>query len=160
MRLDLYWRILGIALLGGCSVHSQRMSAPPAAASAALSARADQFSQAVVRASASEWSTAELDMLTNFYTEEAVLFPPKGDAIRGREAVRRYWTRTPERKILQHSIRTERVDIDGALAADHGTFAATYQTGSEAPTNETANFISVWRRGPDGVWRKQLDSWW
>ena len=127
---------------------------------AAHAARATQFSEAVVRASASGWSAAEVAALSDFYTEEAILFPPRGEPIRGRDAVHRYWSRSPDRKILEHTIETERVDIDGDLAADHGTFAVTFQSGEEAPQKSTMRFVSIWRRGSDGAWRKQLDTWW
>ena len=84
---------------------------------AGLAARARQFSDAVVRASASGWNATDVDDLCDFYTVDTVVFPPKGPAIRGREAVREYWSRTPDRRILRHTIATERADIDGDLAA-------------------------------------------
>ena len=49
---------------------------------------------------------------------------------------------------------------DGDLAADHGTFTLTFQVGANPPEEGTSTFVSVWRRGDDGKWRKHLDSWW
>jgi ketosteroid isomerase-like protein len=119
-----------------------------------------RFSQAVVEASRSQWAPDRVEALVALYTEDAILFPPKGDPIRGREAIRTYWTRTPDRRILEHSIQTERADISGDLLVEHGKFSLTFQSGTDAPASGTSNFISAYRRGPDGIWRKYLDSWW
>ena len=98
--------------------------------------------------------------MVGFYTDDAILFPPKGEPIRGRDAIRAYWSRTSERRIMEHSIQTERADLSGDLLAEHGRFSLASQSGGSAPERGSANFISVWRRGADGIWRKHLDSWW
>ena len=123
-------------------------------------ARGQEFSQAVVRASASGWAAKEVESLVDFYTDDAILFPPKGEPIRGRDAIRSYWSRTPDRRILEHSIQVERADLSGDLLAEHGRFSLTSRAGENEPERSSANFISVWRRGADGLWRKHLDSWW
>ncbi len=108
----------------------------------------------------SGWAKEEVEALVYIYTEDAILFPPKGEPIKGRDAIRAFWTRTADRRILEHSIQTERADMSGDLLAEHGKFSLTYQLGSNAPEQTTSNFISVWKRGADGIWRKHLDSWW
>jgi ketosteroid isomerase-like protein len=95
-----------------------------------------------------------------FYTDDAILFPPKGEPIRGREAIRAYWTRTPDSRILEHSIQTELAAISGDLLTEHGRLSLTSQAGEKLSERGSANFISVWRRSADGLWRKHLDSWW
>ena len=57
--------------------------------------RGQEFSQAVVRANASGWAAKEVESLVDFYTDDAILFPPKGEPVRGRDAIRAYWSRTP-----------------------------------------------------------------
>ncbi|HXG71768.1 MAG TPA: DUF4440 domain-containing protein [Gemmatimonadaceae bacterium] len=129
---------------------------------AELDARGRAYSAAVVRASASGWAAPQVDSLAAFYTDSTILFPPKGDPIRGRDAIRQYWTRSPDRKILAHAIRIERVDVGTSadLAADHGRVELTAQQGGAEPTVFRLTYISVWRREADGQWRKHLDSWW
>ena len=122
--------------------------------------RGHDFSNAVTSASASGWAPVEVDRLVNLYTEDAILFPPKGEPIRGHDAIRAFWTRTPDRQLLEHTIETERADISGDLLVEHGRFSIVSRSGQNPPERGTARFISSWKRGPDGTWRKSLDSWW
>lgn len=153
--------IVAATLAGACTTRSRGDASGSAPNSpAALEERVRAFSRAVVGASASGWADREVEALTAFYTEEAVVFPPRGDPLRGREALRVYWTRPADRRILEHVVRPERIDVDGGLAAEHGWFMLTFQAGSNAPARDSARYVSIWRRGGDGLWRKQLDTWW
>ena len=138
----------------------QRSRDERAAIEKAIAQRATDFSVAVVRASAAGWARGEVTSLADIYTEETILFPPRGAPIRGRSAVQEYWTRTPDRRILAHRVVPERIDASDDLVAEHGRFHLTSQVGAAPPVADSATYISVWRRDADGVWRKHLDSWW
>lgn len=101
-----------------------------------------------------------MDALADFYTETSTVFPPRGEPLRGRDAIRRYWTRPLENRILSHSIQIERLDVSSDLAAEHGRIVLNVQTGSAAPAEYAARYVSVWGRDRDGCWRKHLDTWW
>ena len=118
------------------------------------------FSRAVLAASDSAWAAEPVEALVGKYSEDAILFPPKGDPIEGRDAVRAYWSRTPDRRILSHSIVVDRAEMSGNLLVEHGHFTLTAQSDGKPPVTTTLKYISAWRRDPDGVWRKRLDSWW
>lgn len=127
-----------------------------------LEARGSAFSAAVVRASSSGWAAPQIDSLAAFYTDSTIIFPPRGEPIRGRDAVRQYWTRPTDRRILAHAIHIERVEASesGDLAAEYGQPEIVAQQGADSAAAGRATYISVWRRDRDGVWRKHLDSWW
>lgn len=127
---------------------------------AEIQARAVGFSAAVVGASAAGWSDSAVAVLADFYTQETVVFPPRGDPLRGRESLRRYWTRAPEQKVLNHVVTPERIDVDRSLATEHGWFKLTFQRGDALPAVDSARYVSIWIRGADGKWRKHLDNWW
>lgn len=118
------------------------------------------FSDAVVRASNSGWADKEVGDLTAIYTNDAILFPPKGEPVKGSEAIRAYWTRPSTNRILGHSVKTERAEMSGDLLVEHGYFTLSHQSGSNRAESGSAKFISVWKKGSDGIWRKHLDSWW
>jgi ketosteroid isomerase-like protein len=128
-------------------------------ARAIVEAKAALFSAAVVEASASAWSDQKVDSLVALYTDDATLFPPGAPVIEGREAIRRYWSRTPDRRILKHQVTVERAEYSAALLYEYGTFTGTFETKGIAKES-TAQYISVWRKEADGSWRKHLDSWW
>lgn len=153
----------GVVLLSGCSAKAKGSQAGPVVSAALereILERTRAFSQAVIQASASGWSAKEVATLADFYSDETVVFPPRGPALRGREALRTYWTRSPDRRILEHAAIPERLDVSHALAAEHGKLRLTYQVGSAASIKDSATYVSHWRRDGDGIWRKQLDTWW
>ena len=156
--------LLTIVLLAGCTPHSPNTGRLDAShqqtIDAELRARANAFSAAVVQASNTQWSRPNVDALADFYTEDTIVFPPRGEPLRGRDAVRAYWTRSADRRILAHTIRPERIDVAADLVAEHGAFDLTWQSGDTPAQRGTSTYVSVWKRGPDGVWRKHLDSWW
>jgi len=122
--------------------------------------RTRAFSQAVLSASASGWSATQVAALADFYDEETIVFPPRGEPLRGRQSVRSYWTRPAERRILEHAAVAERIDVANELATEYGRLRITFQVGSASPTRDSATYVSYWRRAGDGIWRKQLDTWW
>lgn len=149
-----------VAILATACASAGRRDAAPSAGREEIDALAVRFSAAVVRASASGWAAAEVDALTALYSDDAILFPPRGEPIEGRAAIRAYWTRTPDRRILEHKVVPARVEIDRTLATEYGHFELTSVAGDAEPTQGRANYISVWKRDETGNWRKQLDSWW
>jgi ketosteroid isomerase-like protein len=124
-----------------------------------LRARTAAFSRAIVDASKAGWSAEAVDRIADFYATDTVVFPPRGEPLRGRPALTSYWTRSPERRILSHWAVAERIDVSDSLATEWGTLTIISQQGDGAPVRGTATYISIWLR-EEGVWRKQMDTWW
>lgn len=159
------WAGMGLLVCAAASVDactlikSEPQVASRSEAEAEILARTKQFSRAIVEASGSRWSPHTVARIADFYADDTVVFPPRGDPMRGRAALAAYWSRPAERRMLAHSATAERVDVSADLATEWGTLAITTQQGSAAPVQSKANYISIWtRRG--GVWRKQMDTWW
>jgi ketosteroid isomerase-like protein len=152
--------VCAAASLNACTAFkSEPQVASRTVAEAEILARTKQFSQAIVEASRSGWSRQTVARVADFYADDMVVFPPRGEPMRGRAALAKYWSRPAERRMLAHSAIAERVDVSGDLATEWGTLATTTQQGSAAPLQGKATYISIWtRRG--GVWRKQMDTWW
>ncbi len=122
--------------------------------------KAAVFSLAVTAASASGWSAESVARLVDLYTPDATIFPPKGATLKGREALLAYWTRPATNRILAHRVDVEHAEMSGNLLFEYGRFTLTYQAADSDPQENTAQYVSVWRRGTDGQWKKHLDSWW
>jgi uncharacterized protein (TIGR02246 family) len=141
----LMWLLLG-AIAG--QAHLEAQSA--ASDSAAIHELARQFSAAYVR--------GDPGAMARLYTPDAVIFPERSEAISGAEAIRRFWTLPPERRITRHVITPAQIRVDGRHAYDHGTFeiAGTRDGKSWGPAR--GKYVVVWRREKDG-WRIHLDMW-
>lgn len=156
--------LLPLLLVAGLQEASSAQTSGTAVATAAardeISARTAAFSRAIVAASSSGWSPESVARIADFYAVETVVFPPRGEPMRGRPALATYWTRTPDRRMLSHAAIAERIDVSGNLATEWGTLLITSQLGDAAAVQGRATYISIWLRGADGVWRKLMDTWW
>ncbi len=166
MRIARVLLLVGTVSLPGVSCRGPERATPgltPArvvALDAEIRARTRAFSAAVLRASAAGWAATEVSALADFYDEATVVFPPRGEPLRGRPALQQYWTRPAERRIVAHEAVAERIDVADRLATEHGRLRITVQVGTAPAVRDSATYISYWRRSADGRWRKQLDSWW
>jgi len=148
--------VLLLLTVAGCG-HSPSRSpatAPPAQREAdartAIAGASAAFSAAYVR--------NDMAALGELYTEDAVLLPP-GREIRGREAIRRYFAWSPNHRQIAHSMVPAELIVSGAVATDLGTWHSTSQRGDEPPATASGQYLVVWVRGADGVWRIQYDMW-
>ena len=155
--------LVAAGFLGSCSARSSAIAPVHLlhlpAREDELRRRTAEFSQAIVEASRSGWSHLAVARIGDFYATDAVVFPPRGEPLRGRAALIAYWTRPAERRLLAHSAIAERIDVSGDLATEWGTLSITSQAGDAAPAQDRATYISIWTREA-GVWRKQMDTWW
>jgi ketosteroid isomerase-like protein len=105
------------SILIGCSLGlllSSTGAAQAASDSAAIHRLSRQFSAAYVRGDAAAMAA--------LYTPDAVIFPERSNAIAGRQAIRRYWTLAPGRRVTRHLVTPQSIEVDGKHAYDHGTF--------------------------------------
>ena len=111
---------------------------------------ARQFSAAYVRGDAAA--------MTELYTSDAVIFPERSAAITGRDAIRRYWSLPPGRRITRHVITPAQITVDGRHAYDHGTFEIAGERDGKPWGPSRGKYVVVWRR-VGGSWRIHLDIW-
>ncbi len=109
-----------------------------------------RFSEAYVRGDA--------DAMTVLYTSDATIFPERSSALSGLEAIRKYWTVPPGRRVTHHAATPMRIVVDGDHAYDHGVFEISGERDGRAWGPVQGKYVIVWRREPGG-WRMQLDIW-
>jgi ketosteroid isomerase-like protein len=109
-----------------------------------------QFSAAYVRGDAAA--------MADLYTADAVIFPERSEWITGREAIRRYWTLGPGRRITRHVVTPSRIIVNGRHAYDYGLFEIAGERDGIAWGPSRGKYVVVWRR-ENGGWRMQLDIW-
>jgi uncharacterized protein (TIGR02246 family) len=140
------------ALLCHAGTAFAQVGADSAAAAAGIAVSASAFSRALERGDAEGMATQ--------YVDDAVVVPPGGRMIAGRDSIRAFWTpRNPDFRTLAHSLTTDRLEVTGDVAVEVGTWRQEGQMRNEAPRESAGRYVVVWRRQADGAWRMQFDTW-
>lgn len=96
------------------------------------------------------------DMLAvaRYYADDARLVGPRGQEVRGRAAIDAYWQNVRNPK----SWRLEAFDIGGSRDEAYQFGRSTLvQEGTAGDRTSVADFVVIWKRGPDGQLRIALD---
>lgn len=122
----------------------------PAEAEAAIRLQSERFSQAYV--------DEDFDTLIGIYAADAMAAPSGRDFIRGREALRAYWTLPKGVDVTYHRATPERLVVDGRHAYDWGRYeGASGPAGAPRPFG--GKYLITWVLDDDGVWRIANDMW-
>jgi len=92
------------------------------------------------------------------YTADAVLLPPDGRVIRGREAIRSYWASGGGAVITDVRTTTVAAGGGGTTAYLAGEYALTSRGAGAVPATNHGTFLLVFRRERAG-WRIAQDMW-
>jgi uncharacterized protein (TIGR02246 family) len=105
-------------------------------------------------------NAGDLDAIAASYTEDAVLLPPSGEVVRGREAIRARYAAGFERFALEVDIVLAKLEIEGVQAfcwgKTHGRLI--WNDGTE-PTPFVDNYFMTLALKPDGRWRVAHLAW-
>lgn len=108
------------------------------------------FDKAVL---AADWPT-----VVSFYTEDGVLLPPNGPAVKGRPAMKKFFEGFP--KITEFRESVAEIEGEGHLAYGRGTYEMTMiLPGAKAPFKDVGKTLAIWRKQPDGSWQVSSVSW-
>lgn len=119
-------------------------------AEAAIRLQSERFSQAYV--------AEDFDTLIGIYAADGMAAPSGRDFIRGREALRAYWTVPEGTDVTHHRAVPERIVVDGRHAYDWGRYeGASGPVGAPRPFD--GKYVIVWVLDDDGVWRIAQDMW-
>ena len=141
-----------LLLLGGCRSDSSTPEVySEAEALADISGQSRAFSAAYVR--------GDVDAMMEIYTSDAVIFPSNSVAISGDSLLRKYWTLPEGRIITHHQMTPTEIQIEGAMASDHGVYQVSGSNGGSEWGPSHGKYLVVWRLESDGEWRMSLDMW-
>jgi uncharacterized protein (TIGR02246 family) len=154
-RLRLVLPIVAVLALGACSVSSAHeldwsSTEPDQGEVARIEELGRRFSEAYV--------AGDIETMVGLYTPDAVIFPGNSEAIRGHDAIRRYWTLPAGQRVTLHRATPTEIRIDGNHAYDHGVYEVTGERNGTAWGPTHGKYVIVWRRTPQG-WRMHLDMW-
>ncbi len=135
----------------GCQPAAQHTAVDEAAIREMLAQQGAKFSQA--------YMDGDVETLLSVYTEDAVIFPERSDALTGEEVLRNYWTVPAGRTITLHKMTPVEVEISDSMASDYGYYEVSGINGDNAWGPNRGKYVVVWHLEKDGIWRMKLDMW-
>jgi|GEM_PF-388698 len=126
--------------------------------------------EALVRRYLSAYNAQDPVALAALYAEDGLLLPPNGGPVRGREAIKNYWTNSGRRglsfDILQKDVCGEAGFFVGRYQAretSRGEFQLAHEPlallSNPRRQPEHGNFVLCVKRGETGSWRIAADMW-
>jgi uncharacterized protein (TIGR02246 family) len=99
------------------------------------------------------------EAIAMLYTQDAIVFPPGSEMVKGREAIGRFWKTTRESGVKSAKLTTVDVGESGDLAYEVGTVLLTIQPEGKESTTASVKYVVVWKRQKDGSWQLHRDIW-
>ena len=108
------------------------------------------------------WMARDVDGVMAYQTEDIALLPHRGTPpVVGFDNVRDFWfpADSPPFTLYAFDLKPLRVVHDGSMAYDYGRYVLEYAfEGDDRVVNE-GNYLTVWRRQPDGRWLRAAHIW-
>ena len=93
------------------------------------------------------------------YSETAMLLPPDASQIQGRQAVQDTFQAMIDDGFKDIVFEVVEVEVSRTFAYEIGLFSVKYPAENDQMATATGNYLAVWKREADGVWRLYRDTW-
>jgi uncharacterized protein (TIGR02246 family) len=111
---------------------------------AALEQAADAYLAAM---NAADW-----ERVARSFSEDGVRIPPNEEPHEGREAIERWLGGIEE--LTRYELSRDEIGGADGIAYVRGQYAITLRPmGARAPLSDQGDFLEIWRKESDGVWR-------
>jgi uncharacterized protein (TIGR02246 family) len=125
-------------------------------------AAADDVRQAIEQVNAqvmAAFKAGDAAAIASQYSETAKMLPPDATEIAGREAIQGLWQGWLDDGLKDLTLEAIEVEASGDLAYEIGSFSMQAPAENNTMMPATGNYVVVWKRGADGNWRLQVDTW-
>jgi uncharacterized protein (TIGR02246 family) len=106
-----------------------------------------------------EAAAKDLDKCMSLYADDAVFISSSSPAVVGKDNIRTVIQRMLAAP-MQLTINVASVDVarSGDLAMDRGTVQSAVTDKKGKTTTQTSEYVLVWKKGPDGMWKIAADT--
>jgi uncharacterized protein (TIGR02246 family) len=128
----------------------------------AAPARADDVKAAIEAGNAkmeADYAAGNTKAIAEAYTEDGVMLPPDATVVAGRTAIEAVWKSWIDDGLKNLKLKTTAVESAGDLAYEIGDFSLEVPAKGGGTALAPGNYVVVWKRGGDGVWRIKVDTW-
>jgi uncharacterized protein (TIGR02246 family) len=91
------------------------------------------------------------------YADDATLLPPAAELLRGREAIRSFWSAGVEAGISEVELVALELERDGGFAYEIGRYALRLQPADGDAVVDRGKYLLVHARQADGTWRRAVE---
>jgi uncharacterized protein (TIGR02246 family) len=126
-------------------------------------ARADSVEDELDQAHQKKWAdffnAKDAAGLAMHYTEDALQLPPDATRVEGRAAIQEVFKEEFDAGVTNIKLENTDVGHDGNLAWLVGNWSVDFPTDKGDMATATGNYVAVYRKEADGVWRMVIDTW-
>jgi uncharacterized protein (TIGR02246 family) len=101
-------------------------------------------------------AAGSVDGMMKIYADNAVLMPPNTPVMRGRDAIRQYWTAVIGSGKVEATVTADDITQSCDMATEIGHYNLAISPAGGAPMRDTGKYVITWRR-IDGQWRAVAD---
>lgn len=108
------------------------------------------------------WMAQDVDGVMAYQAEDIVLLPHRGaPPVAGLDNVRDFWfpAESPPWTLYVFDQKPIRVVHEGSIAYDYGRYVLEYAFEGGDKVANKGNYLTVWRRQPDGRWLRAAQIW-
>ena len=109
------------------------------------------------------WAAAaeagDLERVFSVWTEDAVIFPPVGEAVRGAEAIRAFVSAARAQEGFSLTWRPTGAEVSSAadVGYTYGSWRRTAPGPDGASATTVGDYLSIWRKQADGSWKCSIE---
>ena len=100
----------------------------------------------------------DASITASVYAEDAVLLPPGGDNIHGKNAIEEFWGGVMASGAKEAKLNTVELSGSGDYIQEMGAGALIIQPEGGEPVEQKVKYVVVWKSTPDG-WKYIWDIW-
>jgi uncharacterized protein (TIGR02246 family) len=125
-------------------------------------ARAGDVEAAIEAANAkmvADYAAGDAKAIAEAYADDAVMLPPDATVVSGRAAIAKLWKGWIDDGLKDLTLKSTAIESAGDLAYEVGDFSLQVPGEDGKLTTAPGNYVVVWKRGGDGVWRLKVYTW-